>query len=151
MFHFCLPVVEWTVEVLSFLLDQDFLTWIPGTRYQSAELYVLQSGIFYPIRHGANDSRIACGEGSFQQDANIRRLLLYLPVLLRELKRRLRSVQQMQSETGFFPQMHSVPTHAARREAVAQLFHLSQQFLRVSRLQSQRVTQQQWVCGGFVP
>src|SRR5215831_20527668 len=74
MFHFCLPVVEWTVEVLSFLLDQDFLTWIPGTRYQSAELYVLQSGIFYPIRHGANDSRIACGEGSFQQDANIRRL-----------------------------------------------------------------------------
>ena len=89
------------------------------------ELYILQPGISQPLRQRVDRSSIIGGEGGFEQDADIRRLLLHLPIFLCERQCRLRSIQQMQGEAGFLPQVYTIPAQAAGREAVAQLFHLS--------------------------
>jgi hypothetical protein len=42
------------------------------------ELHILQPAIAQPFPHGIDSSSVAGGEGGLQQDADIRRLLLYL-------------------------------------------------------------------------
>src|SRR5215469_1250249 len=94
-------------------------------RSDPLELNILQSGVSQPFLHPVDGNSIVGGEGGFEQDADIRRLLLHLPISLCERQRRLRRIQQMQGEPSFFPQMHSIPAQVAGREAVAQLFYLS--------------------------